>query len=99
MVILNALFSWLVQAGNLAGNPLALSRQRSRKIAPRITRYLEPGLWQAVKDTIASMPQDSPRPSPLSPRAVALHAALSGRAAYRRGRGQHNGAVFRATRS
>ncbi|MPW21507.1 tyrosine-type recombinase/integrase [Paraburkholderia sp. CNPSo 3157] len=61
MVILNALFSWLVQAGYLAGNPLALSRQRTRKTAPRITRYLEPGLWQAVKDFIASMPQDTAR--------------------------------------
>ncbi|BCZ85079.1 hypothetical protein PTKU64_87540 [Paraburkholderia terrae] len=61
MVILNVLFSWLVQAGYLAGNPLALSRQRTRKVAPRITRYLEPGLWQAVKDSIASMPQDTSR--------------------------------------
>lgn len=61
MVILNVLFSWLVQAGYLAGNPLALSRQRTRKVAPRITRYLEPGLWQAVKDSIASMPQDTAR--------------------------------------
>ncbi|ACC76309.1 tyrosine-type recombinase/integrase [Paraburkholderia caribensis] len=61
MVILNALFSWLVQAGYLAGNPLALSRQRTRRAAPRITRYLEPGLWQAVKDFIASMPQDTAR--------------------------------------
>lgn len=60
-VILNALFSWLVQAGYLAGNPLALSRQRRRKVAPRIIRYLEPGLWQAVKDSIAAMPQDRPR--------------------------------------
>jgi integrase len=60
-VILNVLFSWLVQAGYLAGNPLALSRQRTRKVAPRITRYLEPGLWQEVKDFIASMPQDTPR--------------------------------------
>jgi site-specific recombinase XerD len=61
MVILNVLFSWLVQAGYLAGNPLALSRQRTRKIAPRITRYLEPGLWQEVKDFIASMPQETAR--------------------------------------
>jgi integrase len=61
MVILNVLFSWLVQAGYLAGNPLALSRQRTRRAAPRITRYLEPGLWQAVKDYIASMPQDTAR--------------------------------------
>ncbi|WP_109483276.1 tyrosine-type recombinase/integrase [Paraburkholderia sp. C35] len=60
-VILNALFSWLVQAGYLAGNPLALSRQRTRKVAPRITRYLDPDLWQTVKDSITSMPQDSPR--------------------------------------
>ena len=61
MVILNVLFSWLVQAGYLAGNPLALSRQRTRRAAPRITRYLEPGLWQEVKDFIASMPQDTAR--------------------------------------
>ncbi|HXZ09114.1 MAG TPA: tyrosine-type recombinase/integrase [Paraburkholderia sp.] len=60
-VILDVLFSWLVQAGYLAGNPLALSRQRTRKAAPRITRYLEPGLWQEVKDYIASMPQDTAR--------------------------------------
>ena len=61
MVILNALFSWLVQAGHLTGNPLALSRQRTPKAAPRITRYLEPGLWQEVKDFIASMPQQTAR--------------------------------------
>ncbi|BEU28431.1 tyrosine-type recombinase/integrase [Paraburkholderia sp. 22B1P] len=61
MVILNVLFSWLVQAGYLAGNPLALSRQRTRKVAPRITRYLDAALWQEVKDSIASMPQDTAR--------------------------------------
>ncbi|SOE87748.1 Site-specific recombinase XerD [Burkholderia sp. YR290] len=61
MVILNVLFSWLVQAGYLAGNPLALSRQRTPKAAPRITRYLEPALWQEVKDFIASMPQQTAR--------------------------------------
>ena len=31
LVILNVMFSWLVQAGYLAGNPLALSRQRQRR--------------------------------------------------------------------
>lgn len=41
MVILNALFAWLVDAGYLAGNPLSLSRQRTRRTAPRITRYME----------------------------------------------------------
>ena len=61
MVILNALFSWLVQAGYLAGNPLSLSRQRAKHAAPRITRYLEPSVWQEVKDTIATMPRDTDR--------------------------------------
>ena len=56
-VILNTLFSWLVSAGYLAGNPLSLSRQRQRKAAPRITRFLDEALWQAVKDEIHGMPQ------------------------------------------
>jgi integrase/recombinase XerD len=61
MVILNVMFAWLVQAGYLAGNPLSLSRQRARKAPPRITRYLEPELWQEVKTYIASMPRDTAR--------------------------------------
>jgi site-specific recombinase XerD len=60
-VILNAMFSWLVQAGYLAGNPLSLSRQRTRHAAPRITRYLKPGVWQEVKDFIATMPKQTDR--------------------------------------
>lgn len=57
MVIINALFAWLVEAGYLAGNPLSLSRQRTRRTKPRITRYLDRELWQEVKlhiDTHAS---------------------------------------------
>lgn len=61
IVILNALFSWLVNAGYLAGNPLSLSRQRTRKAAPRITRYLEEDLWAQVKMTISAMPRDTER--------------------------------------
>ena len=61
MMILNALFSWPVHAGYLAGNPLALSRQRTRRTAPPITRFLEPGLWREAKDYIASIPQDTSR--------------------------------------
>ncbi|MDR5746431.1 tyrosine-type recombinase/integrase [Caballeronia sp. LZ029] len=60
-VILNVMFSWLVQAGYLAGNPLSLSRQRTRHAAPRITRYLEPSVWQEVKDFIATMPKQTDR--------------------------------------
>ncbi|MEO8838576.1 MAG: tyrosine-type recombinase/integrase [Herbaspirillum sp.] len=61
IIILNALFSWLVNAGYLAGNPLSLSRQRARKAKPRITRYLEDDLWLEVKHTIDLMPKDTDR--------------------------------------
>ncbi|MDN7184672.1 tyrosine-type recombinase/integrase [Caballeronia sp. SEWSISQ10-4 2] len=60
-VILNTLFAWLVNAGYLAGNPLSLSRQRARKAKPRVTRFLEDDLWQAVKTSIDAMPCDAAR--------------------------------------
>ena len=58
-VILNTLFAWLVNAGYLAGNPLSLSRQRARKAKPRVTRFLEDDLWQAVKTSIDAMARDT----------------------------------------
>ena len=61
MVILNALFSWLVSAGYLAGNPLSLSRQRARRAPPRITRYLERELWDEVKAYVDSLPRETER--------------------------------------
>jgi integrase/recombinase XerD len=61
VVILNGLFAWLVNAGYLAGNPLSLSRQRQRKAAPRITRYLEDDLWNEVKTSIEAMPRETAR--------------------------------------
>lgn len=61
IVILNAMFSWLVTAGYLAGNPLSLSRQRQRKAKPRITRFLEDDLWNIVKQTIEAMPRETNR--------------------------------------
>ena len=60
-VILNTLFAWLVTAGYLAGNPLSLSRQRARKAKPRVTRYLEDDLWQALKHSVEAMPRDTAR--------------------------------------
>lgn len=60
-VILNSMFSWLVSAGYLAGNPLSLSRQRKRAQAPRIERYLDETLWLEVKSTIDALPRTSPR--------------------------------------
>lgn len=60
-VILNTLFSWLVNAGYLAGNPLALSRERRRHSAPRVTRYLDEDMWLEVKMTVDAMPRETPR--------------------------------------
>ncbi|PPB84918.1 hypothetical protein B0O95_102320 [Mycetohabitans endofungorum] len=37
-VILNGLFTWLVNAGYLRGNPMALLRQRAKRSAPRMKR-------------------------------------------------------------
>lgn len=61
MVILNTLFAWLVSAGYLAGNPLSLSRQRARRAAPRITRYLERELWDEVKAYVDGLPRETAR--------------------------------------
>jgi integrase len=59
LVILNGLFTWLVDAGYLRGNPMALLRQRSRRSAPRITRYLSVSLWDEVKGFVEQLPQDT----------------------------------------
>ena len=60
-VILNALFSWLVSAAYLAGNPLALSRERKKRGAARVTRYLDDEIWAEVKATINALPRATPR--------------------------------------
>jgi len=61
IVILNGMFSWLVNAGYPAGNPLSLSRNRQRKAKPRVTRFLDEDLWKEVKITIESMPRETNR--------------------------------------
>lgn len=59
--ILNALFSWLVAAGYLAGNPLALGRRKRRNAAPQVSRYLPMEHWNEVKASIESMPTTTER--------------------------------------
>lgn len=61
IVILNTMFSWLVNAGYLAGNPLSLSRQRQRRAKPRVTRFLDEELWQEVKASVEAMPRENDR--------------------------------------
>ena len=64
MGILSGLFGYLVAAGYLAGNPLALRRQRSGSKSSRRTaveRYLDHALWQSVLAFIDAMPQTAIR--------------------------------------
>lgn len=60
MGILSGLFGYLVAAGYLAGNPLALRRRRGGTKANRraaVERYLDHELWQRVLDFIETLPQ------------------------------------------
>jgi site-specific recombinase XerD len=59
LIILNGMFTWLVDAGYLRGNPMALLRQRGRREAPRVTRYLSMSLWDEVKGFVEQIPQQT----------------------------------------
>ena len=63
MGILSNLFSYLVSAGYLAANPLALRRQRrgSPSGSRRIERYLDSMLWNFVLESIERWQQESIR--------------------------------------
>ena len=58
--VLNALFSYLVETGYLAGNPLGLIRKRARAIAPqKVDRFFERELWQLICQYIEDLPQET----------------------------------------
>lgn len=76
MNIINGLFNWLVGAGYLAGNPLALRRRKRATKPPRVTRFLPRQHWQAVKSAILAMPTDTPRKADRSARARWLFTLL-----------------------
>lgn len=64
MGILSGLFGYLVAAGYLAGNPLALRRRRGNSKSARrsaVERYLDHAQWQSVLDFIETMPQANHR--------------------------------------
>jgi integrase/recombinase XerD len=63
MVILEALFDFLVEAGYLRGNPVGLARRKSRTPArgARTERYLSKDLWQLVMEHVESLPANSQR--------------------------------------
>jgi len=76
MNIINGLFNWLVEAGYLAGNPLALRRKRRTTQQPRVTRFLPRQHWQEVKNAILAMPTDTPRQADRAARARWLFTLL-----------------------
>ena len=60
ITIINALLSYLVEAGYLSGNPLGLMRRKikDRNNKNKITeRFLEQALWQIVVDYVEGMPK------------------------------------------
>lgn len=61
--VINALFSYLVEAGYLAGNPLGLMRRKTQlqDRQPTIERFLEQPLWRAVLDYIETLPRNTIR--------------------------------------
>jgi site-specific recombinase XerD len=64
LLVLNSLFSYLVKAGYLSGNPLALLKRRGRKGTPlqqNVERYLEHDQWQTLMETVETLPRESDR--------------------------------------
>jgi site-specific recombinase XerD len=65
ITIINALLSYLVEAGYLSGNPLGLMRRKAKqyslKKANVTERFLEQALWQLVVDYIEGLPKTTPR--------------------------------------
>src|SRR3990167_324368 len=65
ITIINALFSYLVEAGYLSGNPLGLMRRKAKQYTQnraKVTeRFLEQALWQAVVDYIEALPKKTSR--------------------------------------
>lgn len=61
MTVINSLFTWLVSAGYLVANPLAVLRGRRYTPAKRMQRYLDMDLWEQVKRCIEELPRDNER--------------------------------------
>jgi site-specific recombinase XerD len=59
--VVNSLFSYLVRAGYLAGNPLSLLRRRAQRAPERkqVERFLEHNQWLYLMGSIESLPQES----------------------------------------
>lgn len=63
LTIINALFAYLVAAGYLVGNPLALRRRRSTPVikSETVERFLDPALWQYLLSFVEALQVETPR--------------------------------------
>jgi site-specific recombinase XerD len=67
MIVINALLSYLVEAGYLQGNPLSLIRRRNRTLNPETReaisqeRFLDQETWKHLKIFVTTLPQNTPR--------------------------------------
>lgn len=63
LLIINSLFTYLVKAGYLAGNPLALIKRRKRggNVELGVERYLEHDQWQVLLETVEQLPRETAR--------------------------------------
>ncbi len=61
LLIINSLFTYLVKAGYLGGNPLALIKRRNRggNVQLGVERYLEHDQWSVLLDTVDHLPRES----------------------------------------
>ena len=79
LLVINSLFTYLVKAGYLSGNPLALIKRRARSgntLQTGIERFLEQDQWQALLTTIEHLPQDTEKERRYYERARFLMALL-----------------------
>ena len=67
MIVVNALLSYLVDAGYLMGNPLSLIRRRNKKLKPETQealmreRFLDQVTWNYLKTYISDLPRETSR--------------------------------------
>ena len=77
LLIINSLFGYLVRAGYLAGNPLALMRRRnSGEHQRQVERFLEQDQWQALLATVQDLPRSAEREQRYAERSRYLIALL-----------------------
>ncbi|MFT4192313.1 MAG: tyrosine-type recombinase/integrase [Comamonas sp.] len=73
---INGLLNWLVEAGYLKGNPLALGRRQRPQRQARMTRFLPMAHWKELQATIEQLPTDSDRARAQADRARWLFSLL-----------------------